>query len=151
MGFAKWLLVFIITTIVSEMFTKISICFFLLRLFTTHKRWRWFIYSIVFFIVAINSSSTVITIAQCRPISKIWDPSVPGSCWSPYVRVANSYYQGGQPSDFALLETKLIFHKAASAFSDLLLAMLPIVFLWDIQITFKVKIGICCLMGLGVL
>lgn len=32
-----------------------------------------------------------------------------------------------------------------------MLAFLPIYFLWDVQISLRVKLGICCLTGLGVL
>ena len=40
---------------------------------------------------------------------------------------------------------------AAAALIDLMLAFLPIYFLWDVQISTRVKLGICCLTGLGVL
>ena len=40
---------------------------------------------------------------------------------------------------------------ATSAFTDLLLALLPVYFLWDVQISFRNKLSICCLTGLGML
>lgn len=41
--------------------------------------------------------------------------------------------------------------EAAMTLWDFVLATLPIVFLWDIRISLKIKAGICGLMGLGVL
>lgn len=42
-------------------------------------------------------------------------------------------------------------NKAANALGDFLLAFLPIVFLWDVQMNIRTKVGICILMGMGVL
>ena len=41
--------------------------------------------------------------------------------------------------------------KAANALADILLAFLPIVFLWDSQMNKRTKIGVCILMGMGIL
>ena len=41
--------------------------------------------------------------------------------------------------------------KAANALADFILAFLPIVFLWDVQMNTSTKVGICTLMGMGVL
>lgn len=38
-----------------------------------------------------------------------------------------------------------------SAFCDLALALYPIVFLWSVKFRMRVKIGLCVLMGLGVM
>lgn len=40
---------------------------------------------------------------------------------------------------------------AVAVFCDWVLALLPIAFLWDIQMKLKFKISICVLMGLGIL
>ena len=41
--------------------------------------------------------------------------------------------------------------KAANALTDLTLAFLPTVFMWDVQMNTRTKVGICILMGMGVL
>lgn len=41
--------------------------------------------------------------------------------------------------------------KAANALADFVLAFLPIVFMWDVQMNLRTKVGICILMGMGVL
>lgn len=38
-----------------------------------------------------------------------------------------------------------------SAFCDLILALYPVVFFWKVQLNFRVKVGLCILMGLGVM
>ena len=44
-----------------------------------------------------------------------------------------------------------IFNQVVSAISDSALASLPIVFMWKVQMIFKIKAGICALMGMGFL
>ena len=41
--------------------------------------------------------------------------------------------------------------KAANALADFILAFLPTVFMWDVQMKIRTKVGICILMGMGVL
>lgn len=41
--------------------------------------------------------------------------------------------------------------EAANAIADFILAFLPIIFLWDVQMNVRTKVGICILMGMGVL
>ncbi len=40
---------------------------------------------------------------------------------------------------------------AVSALCDWILATLPVVFVWNIQMKTRVKVGICVLMGMGYL
>jgi len=78
------------------MFTKISICFFLLRAFGIKKTWRWILYSIMIFATITNISSAAIVLAQCQPVQKLWNPLLPGTCWSPHTEVAIGDYNGGK-------------------------------------------------------
>ncbi|KAL9062887.1 MAG: hypothetical protein Q9161_009711 [Pseudevernia consocians] len=84
------------------------------------------------FTVAAAVPPIVSFIAQCQPIQKQWDPSLPGKCWSSLIVVRTNYFGG-----------------AVSTLCDWTLATLPIVFLWSLQMRIKVKIGICVLMGMG--
>lgn len=78
------------------MFIRISICLFLLRLFGNKKRWRWALYSIMAFVTATNLSSAAVFLSECRPLKKVWDPSVPGTCVSSGTVVFAGYYNGGK-------------------------------------------------------
>ena len=44
-----------------------------------------------------------------------------------------------------------MLHIAVAVFSDWALASLPTVFMWEVQMSVKKKLGICILMGLGFL
>lgn len=82
----------------AAMFTKISIFIFLRRLFvTTQTKWPWN-YTLHFIngvnIVA-NLASATTVLPQCTPVEKLWDPTLPGSCWVPSTQAAIGIFQGG--------------------------------------------------------
>ena len=129
----KYLFISIIGTVLTAMFTKISICLFLLRIFDRKRYWRWGLYSIVVVTVVTQLAVPVNVLVQCRPTQKLWNPRIPGKCWSSHVRV---YFIG-------------YFNGAATIIVDVILSSLPVVFLWNIQLSAKAKTGICCLMGMG--
>lgn len=119
----------------AAMFTKISIFFFLRRLFLTTQTkwtWNWTLHFINGVNIAANIASASTVLPQCSPVKKLWDPTVPGSCWSPDTQRAVGIFQG-----------------VTSAFCDFAFSFLPIVFLWNVHISFRIKFGICSLMGLG--
>ena len=91
-----------IVIIVGVMFVKVSIALFLLRIFGLgHERWwRWSLYFIMWITVLTSLSSAIIALAQCRPIRKLWNPTVRGSCWSPETVVAFGEYNGGKSMPF---------------------------------------------------
>lgn len=118
--------------IFSGLCTRLSICLFLLRIFRTKREWRWGLYAVMIFATAVTVPTIVSLLAQCSPVQKLWDPLLPGSCWSPQTVIDIGYFNG-----------------AASVLCDWVLATLPIVFMWNIQMRIRVKVGICVLMGLG--
>ncbi|CAD6567800.1 MAG: hypothetical protein ASARMPRED_001148 [Alectoria sarmentosa] len=128
----KWQYISQIVLILSTMFTKVSICFFLLRIFGTKPMWKRGLYAIMAFAVVTNISSASIVLAQCSPVQKLWDPLMPGTCWGPDTEISIGDYNG-----------------AVSVFCDWALASLPIVFMWNLQMSIKLKVGICVLMGMG--
>ena len=92
----KWQEVTQPTTILSVTFTRISICFFLLRIFRTDRRWRLGLYSIATFAFVTGLATAVITMTQCHPIPKLWNPMLPGECWSINTTIAIGDFQGGR-------------------------------------------------------
>ena len=135
------------------MFTRISICFFFRRLFATEETWGRLLYFMIHFIWISNLPLVVGILFLCRPLQKVWSPSVPGKCWPAQTFVNIGYWQGGKwyNSKHARLHGWTDFGKATSIFCDLTLALLPIVFLWNAQIRLRVKVGICVIMGMGVM
>ncbi|OXV05604.1 hypothetical protein Egran_06628 [Elaphomyces granulatus] len=81
-----------------------------------------------------NLITLTVILTQCTPISKVWDASVPGYC-ADVSRIRDYNYVQG----------------SLSALCDFILALYPITFLWELQLKRSVKIGLCMLMGLGIL
>lgn len=81
---------------VSTLFSRISVCFFLLRLFAVNFAWRWILYSIIIVTAATNIACAAAIPLQCHPRAKMWNPALPGTCWSQEVEVAIGQIQGGE-------------------------------------------------------
>jgi len=86
------------TLILSTMFTRVSICLFLLKIFGSRKVWKYGLYAIMAFAVTTNIASAVTVPVQCTPIEKLWNPMVPGTCWSLGVQIGMGDFQGGKCS-----------------------------------------------------
>lgn len=114
------------------LFARLSICIFLLRLFTTNKSWRITIYVIIGLNIFVNLASAVVPLLRCRPTSKAWIIVEEGYCWDATYQQNESIAQG-----------------ALSALMDLALAFLPIYFMAKVQVSFAKKVMICGLMSLG--
>ncbi|KAK5126226.1 hypothetical protein LTR85_010461 [Meristemomyces frigidus] len=61
-------------------FTKLSICVFYLRVFSTTKASRWQVYAMIAFVVAFTVPLEVVTILSCVPPQKTWLPAKSGHC-----------------------------------------------------------------------
>lgn len=75
-----------------------------------------------------------VLVFQCHPVSLAWDPtSGVGTCLGSAV-IANFGYA----------------FSALDIFFDWMYALLPIPMLWDVKMTFQVKLSIFMILGLGV-
>lgn len=74
---------------------KISVCLFFIRLVGAVKQWRILLSVQIFLMAALNLAFSMTTNLQCRPLGKLWDPSIPGECWDPSVQLNIGYFQGG--------------------------------------------------------
>ena len=92
----KWSSIAAPIGIVSGLFTRLSICLFLLRIFGTKVYWRRGLYAIMVFVTAVVIPTVVGLLAQCSPTKKLWDPTVHGSCWSPQTVINLGYFHGGE-------------------------------------------------------
>ncbi|KAK3174748.1 hypothetical protein OEA41_001994 [Lepraria neglecta] len=125
--YGEWL-----QTFATLMFTKISICIFLMRIPTAKALIRPLQAAIVGLIVS-NIILTVLWIVQCRPLEGAWNTDVESKCFS-----------RGQ------LQRIIMAQAVMSAVSDFAFAAFPILILWRVQMALKSKIALCVLMGLGV-
>ena len=85
------------------MFTKISIFIFLRRLFVnmhTKWTWRWTLHFVNGVNIAANIASATTVLSQCTPVDKLWDRTVPGSCWPLETQAAVGIFQGGNFSSY---------------------------------------------------
>ncbi|KAI6088559.1 hypothetical protein F4821DRAFT_268795 [Hypoxylon rubiginosum] len=71
-------------------------------------------------------------IFQCRPIEKLWDPMVPGTCWPDMNSVVS------------------MLASAYSGFMDFVLALLPWTFIWKLNLRRKEKVGVAVAMSMGI-
>lgn len=124
-----------IQTFQTLMFTKLSICFFLLRLPVERRYIRPIQVSIVILIVS-NIIITLLWIFQCWPISQAWTKDID---------------QHSNCMTNAQLLRIIISQAIISIISDFMLSLFPIVILWKVQISVRIKVGLCSLMGLGLM
>lgn len=113
------------------MWTKVSICLFLIRLPQSKALKRPLQWTVAFLLFS-NTICTTILIMQCQPLHAAWDDD--GRCMSTEA-----------------MEALVLTQAVISVVSDFAFAALPVFFLWRTQIDFRTKVGLWVLMGLGVL
>ncbi|KAL6233074.1 hypothetical protein BDW75DRAFT_216170 [Aspergillus navahoensis] len=95
----------------------------------------WLKYFLIFVIVSINISMNLVWIfglAKCSPLKRVWDKSVPGTCWDPN----------------KLLKFQL-FAAYYSAILDFVLAFLPWHIIKGMSMLRRERIGVAVAMSLG--
>ncbi|CAL5866416.1 uncharacterized protein PFLUO_LOCUS624 [Penicillium psychrofluorescens] len=118
--------------IFSTVFLKISISLFLKRLFLTSKKWKIFFWCFIAFNSITSALDAAIIFPQCTPVEYNWNKGIKGTCWSDSVINGTGIAQG-----------------SIAAATDFILSLLPIIFLWNIKLARRVKVGICGIMALG--
>ena len=111
---------------------KISIALLLLRIMPKNKIRERFLYTLITLLVIINTICVAFIFGQCSPARKLWEPSINGSCLKPYVQQDVGFFQA-----------------SFSAFSDFLLALFPLVIIYNLQMKLAIKVGLGCAMSLG--
>lgn len=112
---------------------KISVAFLILRIMAKNKVQQWFLYTLIALLVTINTICVGFLMGQCSPARKLWNPEVPGSCINPHIQQNVGYFQ----SSF-------------SCFSDFVLALFPLIIIWELKMRRHVKLGIGAAMSLGI-
>ncbi|KAJ5949796.1 hypothetical protein N7454_001380 [Penicillium verhagenii] len=88
-----------------------------------------FLWSVGLSNLVVNCITIALIFEQCSPTSKLWNDALPGTCNGRTRNQQVAYFQG---------------------MCDLVLALYPVVFFWNVRLNRRVKIGLCVLMGLGV-
>ncbi|KAI4233244.1 MAG: hypothetical protein LQ349_004533 [Xanthoria aureola] len=128
--YLDWVQVFL-----TLLLSKISICLFLLRL-SSFRKIRLGLHGMNIFLITSHIPLTFLMMFQCTPISKYWRNPLegPGKCF-----------------DKDTVAIIIIVQGVFSIVSDFILAGFPILLLWNVQLSKRTKVGLCVLMGLGVI
>lgn len=78
--------------------------------------------------------TVILAFAQCSPTQKLWEKTLPGTCWSPNVLNYFSYWLC-----------------AYTTFTDFVLAVVPTAAFWKLQMKRSTKIELCVLMSMTML
>ena len=134
--------------------SKVSICIFLRRLLelSTAKKRIAFLYSLALVLIVYNTLEMITILIQCRPMPKLWNRKINGSCWKPNTVESFEYAQGGM-SDYVscFYLFSFLISSALSAFAAFALSIFPIFIIKDLQMNTRTKIALSLLMGAGIL
>lgn len=110
---------------------KISILLFVLRL-QDNRTVAYLIWAVMSVMSIVNIVTVAMLAAQCQPLAKLWDHILPGTC-SPKSNISKIGYGQG----------------VVNVLTDFFCTTTPIVVVWNVQISKRVKVVICGLMSLG--
>lgn len=110
------------------MFTKLSLLTFYTRL-SSEKSFLVLVYIGIFIVTGFGIGSITAVLLQCIPLSMIWDPNQPGSCF----RVIHFYYANA----------------ALNITTDVAILILPMKILWGLHMPVRQRISLCGLFSLG--
>lgn len=114
---------------------KLAIVAFLQQIHGPEHRARVFmLWGVAASNLLINSITIGMIFTQCSPREKLWEYGLPGTCDGRRRNQIVAYVQGSW-----------------SALCDLVLALYPVIFFWNVRLTTRIKVGLCLLMGLGVI
>jgi hypothetical protein len=86
----------------SACFGKVSIALLLMRILgTRNKGYTIFLWVLIVLLVLVNIFLSVVTFAQCAPVTWLWDQLNPaatykGTCWNSNIQKYYGYFQGGE-------------------------------------------------------
>lgn len=93
----EWTIIGIIISYVSIFLVKISVSIFILRVIKgTHRLIRIFLYYLMGFLTLSTVAAIVAASVQCIPLKKLWEPNVPGTCFSSSVSQQVTRIFGGK-------------------------------------------------------
>ncbi|RDW64448.1 uncharacterized protein DSM5745_09859 [Aspergillus mulundensis] len=141
--------------VMSTNWGKVSVALFLIRIISEVKNHKRGMYALIGVMSAINLGAVITIYAQCQPTAVIWDHRLAGpeACWPPGTQKNYSFFQGGMFSQLGVYvmmsDAGADCDVAASAFTDLILAVYPLFTIKDLQMATKVKVGLGFVLSLG--
>ncbi|KJZ79192.1 hypothetical protein HIM_01343 [Hirsutella minnesotensis 3608] len=120
-------------SIMCPCFGRISFALMLLSLVPPTKLRRRVLQAIIVISLVVDIGTVIISFAQCRPIESFWDGRPNPDCWPKDVQRDTGFFQG-----------------SVGAAVDLTLATFPASLFWNLNMAWRQKIALSCIMGLGV-
>lgn len=132
-------------------FGKTSIALLILRIIGPATIWRkWFLYINMGLYMVISIATCVFGFVRCDPVRALWEPATTAKCWDPKIFVDVSIFSSCaivSTNDMAYTDSGIAY----GVFVDFFLALLPIAIVWNLKMKMKKKVGLCALLGTGVL
>lgn len=88
----------------------------------------------MFMMPVVNIVTVAMLASQCRPLTKLWNTTLPGVCFDKSHITKIGYGQG-----------------VVNILTDFFCTTTPIIVLWKVQISARLKIVICGVMSLGLI
>lgn len=110
---------------------KVSILLFIIRL-QNNRILAWTSWITMFIMSVVNLVTVVALASQCRPLQKLWDDTIQGTCM-----------REGELTQFGIAQGVI------NVITDLYCAIMPIVIMWRVKIPTRTKVVICILTSLG--
>ena len=108
--------------------TKISILLLYLRIFPS-KGFRRAVFAVMTFVLLYASASIIATVLECKPINRVWNKSLPGSC----INLTAFWYSNA----------------AANILGDLAILALPMPKIKALHLPFRHKLGLFLVFAVG--
>ena len=151
---SKWDLVFEPFALVCFATSKISVALLLLRIVGTLKTWhKRFLYLVMVSVSLLNSVFCILVFVRCEPLRALWGSKVGANCWSLkvlFIYGLVTFSQSGLMEQ-VLIKYGLIVWSVWNALMDICLALLPVTIIPQLQLSIRKKVGLCILLGLGIL
>lgn len=130
-GVIKWNTAYQIDNVICANLTKLSILLFVLRIPNSRKV-AYLIYFVMFSMSVVNVVTVGAIASQCRPLKKIWNPTIPGACFYEGELSRFGYGQG-----------------VVNVLTDFFCTITPVFILWNVKIKRHLKFAISGLMSIG--
>ena len=131
---------------------KAAIVLMLMKLMGPTSRGKWILYGVLGSLLPLAIVWCFMTGFQCTDLEGLWNPGVRDACSLSTAATGFAVFASGTGSSCGRLDWGIVSNVtlAWSALLDVVLALFPIYIVWDLQVRLGKKIGICCVMGLGI-
>ena len=131
--------------------SKVSVALLILRLQGPCKWRTYLLYFLAISIWTYAAAIVIVVFTQCRPYTALWTEQ--GVCMpaEDFVYIGYSYAGKIYSSATAKIITFIYQSTGYAAFQDLALAIIPITFIYKLQLSLHKRLSLCLVLGVGAL